>query len=130
MKRLTLAGILFSQLIQGQGTLTSTLTHEVKSPWLTPCSTSVTRNCIKGWRISNITSGRTVLFDIPAPATFSGTVTVSGSGPVSTPTGNVVAQTVGIDFDGAEILSDDSLPSRFGVKPGAPTFTVTIVFQP
>ena len=129
MKRLALVCVLLTKALFGQGTLTTTVTHQAKSPWLTPCSASVTRNCVKGWRVFDITAGRVALFEVPAPASFTGTVTGTGSGPVAGPTGSIVAQTIGIDFDGAELLSDDSVPSKYGVKPGAPTITVTIVIQ-
>ena len=129
MKRLALISALLTMTLWSQGTLTTTITHQAKSPWLTPCSATVTRNCVKGWRVYDATSGRVMLFEIPAPASFTGAVTATGSGPVSGPTGQIVAQTVGIDFDGAEVPSADSAPSRFGVLPGAPTITVTINVQ-
>ncbi len=118
----------------GQGTMMVTVDYTVKSPWQTPCSATLTTNCVQGWRITSTTGGgRTALFDIPAPtANFTGVVTAIGSGAVGTPTGTVVAQTIGLNATGVELLSIDSASAAFGEPPGAPSITVnlTIVVTP
>ena len=122
--------LLWAACSSAQGTLEVTLEYTVSSPWQTPCSTTVLTNCVQGWRVIDTTGGgRTVLHDIAAPTTgFTGVVTAVGSGPVPTPTGTVVAQTVGIDSSGGERLSPDSDPVPFGKDPDAPTISkATIV---
>lgn len=113
-------------------TLTATLTHTVASPWTVPCTATVLKNCIKGWRVFDTTGGGHLsLFDIPAPTTgFTGMVTATGSGAIANITGTVVAETIGLDSSGAETLSVDSAPSVFGSKPGTPNITITIVTNP
>jgi len=115
-----------------QGTIAVSLNYTVTSPWQTPCSTSVLTNCIAGWRISEISSG--ALFDIAAPTSgFSGTISALGNGPIAVPTGAVVAQTIGIEGGGGELLSTVSAPVSFGAAPAPPTgltVTVTVTVNP
>ncbi|HWP84677.1 MAG TPA: hypothetical protein VNN17_05775 [Terriglobia bacterium] len=107
------------------------LTHEVKAPWDKACSATVTTNCIKGWRIYNSTNTggvATELFLIPVVTPFAGTVTASGQGPYSAPSGIIGATTVGLDAAGKEIESLMVFATG-AAPPNAPKITITITIS-
>lgn len=127
-------GLLYAQLIfatvASAQTLSVQLTHEVKAPWDKACSATVTTNCIKGWRIYNSTASgvATELFLIPVVTPFAGTVTASGQGPYSAPSGIIGATTVGVDAAGKEIESLMVFATG-AAPPNAPRITITITIS-
>lgn len=116
---------LFAASLQAQ-TLTATISnYPARAPWNVQCTATVTKNCVSGWRIFNVTSGRVALFDVPANATVTGG---TASGPIAVWSGGIVAATIGKDANGVEVLSADSARINFTAPaPDAPSGTTIIV---
>lgn len=92
-----------------------------------PCTGSVTTNCVTGFNIYDTTNSTPVLLGkVPNPSPASGTVSASGSIPLTNPTPGThtaVARTAYIGQGGTAAESADSAPATFqiqAVAPGAP----------